>query len=406
LIGEILKEARKSKQLTLTGLAEQVGVTAGYLSKVERNLMEPSLPMLRVLTDSLGLTASALFLPKASDRLFVIRKSDRPTTRFSNLAAPCEMLTPYAWRSRFKPEIEALHMKVPAGSRISSDDISFDHDEFIYIVSGELEYRYGDEIELVPKGGGIFIPRKTGNLIQNPGSGEAEIIWLARTVKTEAEESELLIVKDKEDALSTFPKLKFLGEKIRSLRIERNETIASFAEKIDMTPAYVSKIERNLLEPSLPVLRKIADTLEIEIIYLLADAFPADVLISDEHDTKRMFAPPDSGIRYTAMTPSYLSGGGKPDFFIVRTELSGNEKMSEDFVVHDYFEFTLVLDGTIEYITDEGVYTCEKGDSIYMDRNVPHNMRNPNKKTCKMLAALGNISRHFGVTQSEEMHND
>jgi transcriptional regulator with XRE-family HTH domain/quercetin dioxygenase-like cupin family protein len=425
MIGDNLKEARKSRNLTLTGLANRIGVTAGHLSKLERNLLEPSLPMLRALTDALGLTASEVFLPEKEERIFVVRKVDRPVVRFANLAAPCEMLTPCMWRGHTVFEAEALRMSVPAGSNLCNDNMSFDYDEFIYIESGELEYRYGDEVALLRKGGGIFVPRRTAHRIHNRGKEPADIIWIAKTTapdvdpspktrinaegvgrgdagNADAENAELNTAGGDEredrkrvgdDALNRLSQLKFLGERIRNLRTERGLSVSKFAAQIGMTAAYVSKIERNLLEPSLPVLRRVAEFFGVEMAYLFADVFPADVLISDEQDDSRVFILPDSKVRLTAMTPSFLSHGGKPGLFTMRAQLGAGETDTEGFAVHDYMEFATVLTGIVEYRADGNVYRCEAGDSIYIERNVPHQLYNPGDGDCTMLVALGSIAR-------------
>jgi transcriptional regulator with XRE-family HTH domain/quercetin dioxygenase-like cupin family protein len=444
MIGDNLKEARKSRNLTLTDLANRIGVTEGHLSKLERNLLEPSLPMLRALTDALGLTASEVFLPEKEERVFVVKKIDRPTVQFANLAAPCEILTPCMWRGHTVLEAEALRMRVPAGSNICNDNISFDYDEFIYIANGELEYRYGDEVAHIRKGGGIFVPRRTAHRIRNMGEEPADIIWIARTTSSDAnpppkakdgvgyivrgnagdavrgnagdavrgnagnaeqsngESAEKSNAKRTEqenkacvgdDALNRLSQLKFLGERIRNLRTERGLSVSKFAAQIGMTAAYVSKTERNLLEPSLPVLRRVAEFFGVEMAYLFADVFPADVLISDERDDSRVFMLPDSRVRLTAMTPSYLSHGGRPGLFTLRAQLGAGKTDTDGFAIHDYMEFTTVLTGVIEYRSDGNVYRCEAGDSIYIERNVPHQMYNPGDGDCTMLVALGSIAR-------------
>jgi DNA-binding transcriptional regulator YiaG/quercetin dioxygenase-like cupin family protein len=198
-----------------------------------------------------------------------------------------------------------------------------------------------------------------------------------------------------EAVAKSLPQLRLLGERIRSLREEKGMSIAKFASEIGMTSAYVSKVERNLLEPSLPVLRVIANRLEIEIIYLFADMLPADVVISGQDRGTKNISLPGSKMVYTAMMPLYLSSGARPSLFVVSTEMEAGETDSEEYVVHDYVEFTLVLEGTVEYITDEGTYRCGKGDSIYLSRKVPHKLHNPGGRTCKLLITLGSIGKRF-----------
>ena len=42
MLGDKIREARKKQQFTLSQLADAAGLTASYISQVERNLAEPS----------------------------------------------------------------------------------------------------------------------------------------------------------------------------------------------------------------------------------------------------------------------------------------------------------------------------------------------------------------------------
>lgn len=53
-----------------------------------------------------------------------------------------------------------------------------------------------------------------------------------------------------------------IGEKIKFIRTEKGITGKELAEKAEVTPGYISQIERNLISPSLSVLMRIAEVLE------------------------------------------------------------------------------------------------------------------------------------------------
>lgn len=60
-----------------------------------------------------------------------------------------------------------------------------------------------------------------------------------------------------------------LGQKIRDFRIERGITLTRLAGKLDISPSYLSAIERNLRRPSIQMLKKIGDQLNIPVNYLV-----------------------------------------------------------------------------------------------------------------------------------------
>ncbi len=56
-----------------------------------------------------------------------------------------------------------------------------------------------------------------------------------------------------------------LGARIQQLRKKRHLTQETLAEKLDITPNYLSGIERGRQSPSLDLLVKLARTLEVEL---------------------------------------------------------------------------------------------------------------------------------------------
>lgn len=62
-----------------------------------------------------------------------------------------------------------------------------------------------------------------------------------------------------------------IGTKIRDFRRERGLTLAQVAERLNVSPSYLSSIERNLKRPTIPLLRRIGEVLNVSVSYLLAD---------------------------------------------------------------------------------------------------------------------------------------
>jgi transcriptional regulator with XRE-family HTH domain len=60
-----------------------------------------------------------------------------------------------------------------------------------------------------------------------------------------------------------------IGSRIRQLRRERNFTQAQLAEKLSVTPEYISRVERATTNPSLQTLSKLARLLGVNLTFLL-----------------------------------------------------------------------------------------------------------------------------------------
>ncbi len=68
-IATVVREKRKAKGYTQEELAELAGVSSGYIGQLEREEMTPSLPVVAVLIDILGIDANTLFFEDSKDSI-------------------------------------------------------------------------------------------------------------------------------------------------------------------------------------------------------------------------------------------------------------------------------------------------------------------------------------------------
>ncbi len=72
-----------------------------------------------------------------------------------------------------------------------------------------------------------------------------------------------------------------IGKNIRTYRLARNLTQEILAEKVDVTPDYIRKIENGISRPSLSLLEKLAETFEIDIFFLMTDHINLEILMNN-----------------------------------------------------------------------------------------------------------------------------
>jgi len=72
-----------------------------------------------------------------------------------------------------------------------------------------------------------------------------------------------------------------MGDRIREARKKLNLTQEQLAEKLDVTVAYISEIERNLKLPSMPLFIKLVEALDVSSDYLLRDNISTRNLYGD-----------------------------------------------------------------------------------------------------------------------------
>ena len=97
-----------------------------------------------------------------------------------------------------------------------------------------------------------------------------------------------------------------IGEKIRSIRKKIGLTINEVASEIGVTSGYISQIERDLIEPSLTVLRKLSKVLETPIPLFFAGEYSADVIVIEpkERNNSKLI---EENVEYEFLTPSKLN---------------------------------------------------------------------------------------------------
>ncbi|MDU7473847.1 MAG: helix-turn-helix domain-containing protein [Paenibacillus macerans] len=181
---------------------------------------------------------------------------------------------------------------------------------------------------------------------------------------------------------------------MRDLRREQGLSSMALADLAGVTPAYISQIERNLAEPSLSVLRKLARTLNVELLFLLEYEVPADVFIAAGEGAAELTFP-QAHAKYRLLSPIRLKNGEKPDMSFMLVRIEAGKTDYDEMVTHDFVEFCYVLEGCIEYRTDKRTYRLEEGDSLYMKKNVPHLVYNPGTKEAKVFVVLGNMHPHW-----------
>lgn len=72
-----------------------------------------------------------------------------------------------------------------------------------------------------------------------------------------------------------------LGRKIRDFRSERGLTLTQLAQKLDVSPSFLSAVERDIKKPSIIMLKKISSYLNISLSYLMTQT-DQDTLVGEK----------------------------------------------------------------------------------------------------------------------------
>lgn len=179
-----------------------------------------------------------------------------------------------------------------------------------------------------------------------------------------------------------------IGSKLRRLRLRKSMGLQELSKHSGLSPALLSKLERDVMYPTLPTLLRIAMVFSVGLEYFF-NAPPEPVLeIVRKKDRLRF---PDSP---NSKQPNYHFES--LDFPVpsrpVNSYLAEFEAVkAEDVRMHEHpgIEVLYVLSGKLEVRTATSQHELGEGDAIYFDASVPHGYRRVgSKKTAALVVAL------------------
>jgi transcriptional regulator with XRE-family HTH domain len=183
---------------------------------------------------------------------------------------------------------------------------------------------------------------------------------------------------------------KSIGKKITAIRELKELSLEEVASRCNLQVDQLQKIEKDEEIPSLSPLIKIARALGVRLGTFLDDNDEMGPVVTR---AKRMeqgssFSNKNSEARvHMDFFPMAGNKNGRHmEPFIVEV----NPAYTEDFILssHEGEEFIYVLEGTIEISYGKESYTLYKGDSIYYDSIVSHNVHCLGEETAKILAVI------------------
>jgi len=172
-----------------------------------------------------------------------------------------------------------------------------------------------------------------------------------------------------------------LGETIRRIRAEKNLSLRELAEMTELTPSFLSQVERDLAEPSITSLRKIASALGVPLFYFLMDnEKPSPVVRKGERKALKM---PQSHLVYELLSPDL-----NRSMEVWMGRLDPGAVSCDSPLSHQGEECIVVLQGTMEVQLGEDTYTLEEGDSIYYFGAVPHKLKSVGKEQLVFISCI------------------
>jgi transcriptional regulator with XRE-family HTH domain len=176
-----------------------------------------------------------------------------------------------------------------------------------------------------------------------------------------------------------------IGSKLRRLRLHKSMGLLELSKHTGLSPALLSKLERDVMHPTLPTLLRIAMVFSVGLEYFF-NPEPKPVLEIVRRKDRMRF--PDSS--ETGKTAAYFFESldfPAPDRAF-SSYLADFEPIAPEHVrLHEHpgFELLYILSGKLALRVGNEEHELSEGDSVYFDSTVSHGYRRIGEKRTRAL---------------------
>lgn len=170
-----------------------------------------------------------------------------------------------------------------------------------------------------------------------------------------------------------------LGKRIRFYRERIQLTAKEMAARMDVSPSTISKIENDKIKPSMEMLQKISEVINVpvgelfiegEIENIPALSTYAQVSVVRKNERRKLILY-NSDIEYMLLSPSFH---GRSELAMMELKQGQNSGIPKRHPFGE--EFILVLEGSLKIRINSDEYHLGPGDSITFDATIAHSYGN------------------------------
>lgn len=173
-----------------------------------------------------------------------------------------------------------------------------------------------------------------------------------------------------------------VGSRIRRMREARGMTLSAFAKEVGVSPGLISQVERDLTDPSLATLRRIARSLQVPMFNLFQDDASVDPVRVVRREGRMSIRSPHGHLTYSRVS----AGAGALE--VLEGVLDPAGSSSEELWSHPSEECVLVLAGELTVHVGDEQWVIGEGDSCSFDSRLPHRYMNPTDQSCRFVLAV------------------
>jgi transcriptional regulator with XRE-family HTH domain len=176
-----------------------------------------------------------------------------------------------------------------------------------------------------------------------------------------------------------------IGPKLRALRLKKSLGLVELGKHTGLSPALLSKLERDKLYPTLPTLLRIALVFSVGLDYFFTDERKRHIVsvVRKDERIKLPDRPGTADVAYHFESLDFKGNERRTNAYLAEFEPIAEDKLKPH--QHPGSEFLHVMKGKLGLKIGMDDYELEAGDSIYFDPSVPHTYRRLGKQPCQAM---------------------
>ncbi|MGV9802331.1 helix-turn-helix domain-containing protein [Mycobacterium sp. NPDC003449] len=172
VVGNRIRQFRAARKMSLRQLADRAGISAGFLSQVERGQVNASVGTLRRLAQSLGILLPDLFTDDEVTDVRILRKAARPAIEVSELSAK------YLLSQKPLRNLEVYAGELAPGSSAGEAYVHGDAQEILIVIAGTPTLELDGERYVLDAGDSAEYRTSMPHTVHNLSDATVELIWI------------------------------------------------------------------------------------------------------------------------------------------------------------------------------------------------------------------------------------
>jgi transcriptional regulator with XRE-family HTH domain len=179
-----------------------------------------------------------------------------------------------------------------------------------------------------------------------------------------------------------------IGSKLRRLRLQKSMGLLELGKHTGLSPALLSKLERDLMHPTLPTLLRIAMVFSVGLEYFF-NPEPQPVLEIVRKKDRLQFPESQDAANVSYHFESLDFPVPNRELNSYFAEFEAPRGVDSHFHEHPGIEFLYVVSGSLELCANKDRHELAEGDAVYFDSTVPHTYRRlGSKRTTAIVVVL------------------